>query len=199
MLRLWLIRHGMTQGNKESRYIGVTDEPLCPEGRKNLEKAEYPLPQEIYVSPLARCRETAQILFPGKRLHIIEELSECDFGKFENKNYKEHSEDKDYQAWIDSNGMLPFPGGESREDFMQRTIKGFQKAVIGCIRNRAFLGALVIHGGTIMNIMDVYAAEERGYYDWHVKNGGGYLIEIDTKLWLKGRREVKLCASWMEG
>ena len=26
--------------------------------------------------------------FPGKSFHIIEELSECDFGEFENKNYK---------------------------------------------------------------------------------------------------------------
>lgn len=199
MLKLWLIRHGMTKGNKEGRYIGITDEPLCPEGKAFLENMVYPKPQEVYVSPLERCRETAQILFPQNRLHIIEELSECNFGEFEKKNYKELSQNADYQAWIDSNGMLPFPGGESREEFIRRTIKGFQKAVIGCIRNRISLGALVIHGGTIMNIMDAYAQEERTYYDWHVKNGGGYLIEIDQDLWLKGRREVKLCAAKMEG
>ncbi|HIZ22344.1 MAG TPA: histidine phosphatase family protein [Candidatus Blautia faecigallinarum] len=199
MLKLWLIRHGMTEGNKYGRYIGITDEALCPEGREKLKRIAYPSPQQVYISPLARCRETAHILFPDKPLHIIEELSECDFGTFENKNYKELSQDPDYQAWVDSGGLLPFPEGESREAFMHRTDVGFQKAVTGCIRSGIALAALVIHGGTIMNIMYEYAGEDRSYYDWHVKNGGGYLVEIDTDLWLKGRRRLKLCGAVMEG
>lgn len=199
MLRLWLIRHGMTEGNRHGRYIGVTDEPLCEEGRDFLKKLSYPEPQMIFVSPMERCRETAQILFPGKAVHIIEELAECDFGDFENKNYKELSGNEDYQAWVDSNGMLPFPGGESREGFRRRTETGFQKAVAGCIRSGASLGALVIHGGTIMNIMDAYGEDDRPYYDWHVKNGGGYLVELDTELWKKDRCILRLCEAVMEG
>ena len=31
--KLILIRHGMTAGNREKRYIGMTDEKLCPIGR----------------------------------------------------------------------------------------------------------------------------------------------------------------------
>lgn len=89
MIRLYLIRHGQTPGNKLQRYIGTTDEPLSTEGKEFLEKLTYPIPEALYVSPLCRCVETAGILFPGKRFHIIEELSECDFGEFENKNYKE--------------------------------------------------------------------------------------------------------------
>ena len=50
--------------------------------------------------------------------------------------------------------------------------------------------ALVIHGGTIMNIMEEYADEERSFYDWHVKNGKGYEVEIDTELWKKERRSL---------
>ena len=30
--------------------------------------------------------------YPGKRLNIIDELAECDFGEFENKNYQELDE-----------------------------------------------------------------------------------------------------------
>ena len=92
MIRLYLIRHGQTPGNKLQRYIGTTDEPLSTEGKEFLEKLTYPMPEALYVSPLCRCVETAGILFPGKSFHIIEELSECDFGEFENKNYKELSE-----------------------------------------------------------------------------------------------------------
>ena len=129
MIRLYLIRHGQTPGNKLQRYIGTTDEPLSTEGKEFLEKLTYPMPEALYVSPLCRCVETAGILFPGKSFHIIEELSECDFGEFENKNYKELSGNQDYQRWIDSNGTLPFPGGESREAFKHRSLTGFQKAV----------------------------------------------------------------------
>ncbi len=107
--------------------------------------------------------ETAGILFPGKSFHIIEELSECDFGEFENKNYKELSGNQDYQRWIDSNGTLPFPGGESREAFKHRSLTGFQKAVTQCIRNKCKTAALVIHGGTIMNIMEEYADRPRAF------------------------------------
>ena len=65
----------MTEGNRHQRYIGVTDEPLCPEGIKRLKKMAYPKPQTIFVSPLRRCQETAGILFPGQRVRIIDQLA----------------------------------------------------------------------------------------------------------------------------
>ena len=95
--------------------------------------------------------------FPGKKLNIIDELAECDFGEFENKNYQELDGNEHYQSWIDSGGLLPFPGGESREEFKRRNVTGFQKAVNGCLRNGISLAALVVHGGTIMNVMEEYA------------------------------------------
>ena len=189
MLKLLLIRHGETEGNKLRRYIGKkTDEPLCEEGIKELSGLHYPDPEAVYVSPMLRCTQTAGILFPGKKLNIIDELAECDFGRFENKNYMELDGDEEYQAWIDSGGMLPFPGGESREAFKKRNVTGFEKVVNACIRKKIAYGALVVHGGTIMNIMEAFADEEKSFYDWHVKNGKGYEVEIDSDLWKKDRR-----------
>lgn len=199
MIKLWLIRHGKTEGNKLSRYIGTTDEPLCQEGTEFLHKMDYPKVQAVYVSPLKRCVQTAEILFPGEPVHIIEELSECDFGEFENKNYKELDGNADYQAWVDSNGMLPFPGGESREEAKRRNLTGFDKAVTRCIRRGISQAALVIHGGTIMNVMEEYAQIPRSFYEWHVKNGGGYEVELDENLWQKNRKELILKSSVMEG
>ena len=67
--KIHLIRHGLTRGNLEGRYIGVTDLPLCPQGRAQLEElleqGEYPMVERVYVSPLLRARQTAQLLFPG--------------------------------------------------------------------------------------------------------------------------------------
>ena len=195
MLKLYLIRHGQTPGNKLSRYIGTTDEPLSDEGREFLKKLSYPMPEELFVSPLLRCVETAEIFFPGKQLHIIEELSECNFGEFENKNYKELAGNENYQKWIDSNGTMPFPGGESREGFKYRSLTGFQKAVTQCIRKNVDTAALVIHGGTIMNIMEAYGEPKKSFYDWHVGNGQGYLVEVDTEAWKQGNNTLKVLKS----
>ena len=153
MLKLWLVRHGMTEGNSHQRYIGVTDEPLCEEGRKLLEKFTYPAVQALFVSPLKRCRETASILFPKGEQRIVPLLAECDFGEFENKNYKELLDNPHYQEWIDSNGTLPFPGGESKEECADRNLKGFDEVLKACRDEGVTEAALVVHGGTIMNIM----------------------------------------------
>ena len=192
MLKIWLIRHGMTEGNRHQRYIGVTDEPLCEEGRELLGKFTYPKPQAVFVSPLKRCLETAAILFGDPKVRIIDQLAECDFGEFENKNYKELSGDPRYQACIDSNGILAFPGGESKDECATRNLEGFQRAVSACIREEITEAALVVHGGTIMNIMEQYALPKKEFYEWHVGNGCGYLVELDPVLWKKDRRNLKL-------
>ena len=199
MIKLWLIRHGMTEGNRHQRYIGVTDEPLCPEGMELLKTFTYPKPQTIFVSPLRRCQETAEILFPGQKVRIIDQLAECNFGEFENKNYKELSDDPRYQEWIDSNGIMAFPGGESKEECAVRNLEGFQRVVTACIREQISEAALVVHGGTIMNIMEEYADIQKPFYEWHVRNGGGYEVELDENLWKNGRKQLRVNSAIMEG
>ena len=188
MIKIWLIRHGMTEGNRHQRYIGVTDEPLCPEGIERLKNITYPKPQAIFVSPLRRCQETAEILFPEQKVRIIDQLAECDFGAFENKNYKELSDDPRYQAWIDSNGTLPFPEGESRAEFIDRVCAGMENAADylrnyaqsnmcrDCGSDREVTVAAVVHGGTIMALLSHYGGGD--YYDYQVENAGGFTCRI---------------------
>ena len=38
--------------------------------------------------------------------------------------------------------------------------------------------ALVVHGGTIMAILDVCSRPHRDYYDWQIENGGVYAAEV---------------------
>lgn len=180
---IYLIRHGMTAGNRKKRYIGRTDEPLCQEGRERLEKIRerglYTEPVLLYVSPMLRCLETAQILFPGMEQNVIKNLRECDFGEFENQNYLELAGNANYQKWIDSNGMLPFPGGESREEFQTRSVKAFEKLEQFWKVNgyQGQTAALVVHGGTIMSILEKVGIPKRSYYDFQTGNGEGYRLE----------------------
>lgn len=174
MVKLYLVRHGKTYGNTLGRYIGTTDESLCSEGWEALRAVRYPRVDAVYASPMKRCLETAGILWPHMAVQCFERLRECDFGEFENKNYLELEGNPRYQAWVDSGGSLPFPGGESREAFRDRCKEGFLE-VLSAIREKGYQrAALVVHGGTIMSILEAYAVPAEGFYHWQVKNGRGY-------------------------
>ena len=86
-----LIRHGMTPGNEEHRYIGRTDEPLSQKGREQLltlqKKGVYPAAACVAASPLERCRQTAELLYPGQAPCVFDQFREMDFGAFEGHNY----------------------------------------------------------------------------------------------------------------
>lgn len=174
-MKIVFIRHGLTAGNLEKRYIGSTDEPLCPEGIAQLKVMKYPQCGVLICSPMKRCIESAEILFPGQGYITDEKLRECDFGDFEGKNYTELADDMHYQNWINSGGTMPFPDGESPEAFRKRCNSAFESI----IRNNAPASsiAFVVHGGTIMSILEKHAVPYRPYFDWHCENGHGYICE----------------------
>lgn len=183
-----LIRHGKTAGNQEGRYIGSTDQPLCEAGIRDLQEADYQPAEQIYVSPLKRCIQTAGIIFPEVPRLIIEELRECDFGAFENKNYHELCHRPEYQAWLDSAGTMAFPGGEEPDVFRRRCCLGFEKVLADISQKGWKRAAMVVHGGTIMSILEAFAEPKCSFYDWQVKNGGGYCLQVDEELWHSGRK-----------
>ena len=163
-------------------------------------------PDRLYASPMRRCLETADILFDGQKVRTIENFRETDFGAFEGKNYMELSGNPDYQAWIDSNGEMAFPGGESREEFIRRSVEGFREMVQDierCIAQDtgrthggtescagdqrlqrvggmpAFCAAAVVHGGTIMAVLQRLFGGD--YYSYHVGNGEGYAFSLERR------------------
>lgn len=177
-MKIYLIRHGKTAGNILRRYIGVTDEPLCEAGISELRGKRYPDCSLVISSPMKRCIESARIIYPSRELVTCAELSECNFGDFEGKNYRELSGNADYQRWIDSGGALPFPNGEAPGEFKARVVRGFDE-MIGRYSGREAI-AFVVHGGVIMAILERYAVPRRGFYDYRVDNGGGFAAVFDV-------------------
>lgn len=196
-MKVILVRHGMTIGNTQKKYIGTTDESLCEAGihalQEYVRQGLYPSADRLFVSPMRRCVETAKLLYPALSPVMIDDFRECDFGAFEGKNYLDLAEDEAYQHWIDSNGTLPFPGGEAVNAFKRRCVVAFRQcveAVIGAGDMRSdrrssaedTIGSdasvvVVAHGGTIMAIMEHYAEPRKDYYDYQVTNGLGYVAE----------------------
>ncbi|MDO5292995.1 MAG: histidine phosphatase family protein [bacterium] len=181
-MRVVFIRHGMTAGNESKRYVGTTDESLCEKGRILIQQKvlanKYPDIKQLVVSPMKRCVETADIIYPAMQKISYEKLKECDFGEFEYKNYMDLADNPSFQDWIDSEGKLPFPGGESMEQFRARCVEAFLQVIEEA--KEEIIG-LVVHGGTIMSILSEYCKERDGYFDWMVKNGCGFICEYDTQ------------------
>ncbi|MCQ2521611.1 MAG: histidine phosphatase family protein [Lachnospiraceae bacterium] len=186
MKQILLLRHGKTKGNLEGRYIGArTDEPLCQDGishllqRKESLQKELSFVQMVYVSPMQRAIQTAEILFPGIKPMPLEQLKEIDFGDFENKNYEELNGNADYQKWIDQGGKSDYPGGEGYNAFIQRSMHGFRKVLIDMEQRNLHSAGVVCHGGNIMSVMSILSGKD--YFDFQIGNAEGFLLEIETK------------------
>ena len=178
-IQLTLMRHAQTKGNLEHRYNGIIDEPLCEQGIEVCQQREPDLSVgKVYVSPLLRARQTAQICFPNARQLVVEDLRETDFGIFEGKNFEDLKDDARYRRWVESNCEDPCSQGETNTQFTTRVADAFAQLV--SITAAAGEDELVIvaHGGTVMAVMARYAQERRGFHDWHVPNCGGYRATI---------------------
>ena len=170
-MKILLLRHGATAGNRQRRYIGRTDEPLSPDGIRQAEAAGalpgYPF---VYVSPLLRARQTAEILFPGAEQVALKDLREMDFGVFEGRNAAEMEEDPAYRSWVESGCLAPCPGGESRQGFSRRVQRCFGEVVCSHLAQGTECLVFVVHGGVIMAVLEQFARPAVNYYEGYVDN-----------------------------
>lgn len=164
-MEIYFIRHGKTKGNEEHRYVGRTDEALSESGIKVLEKniSKDSEVQMVYVSPMLRCRQTAEILYPGIPVMIENKLRETDFGIFEYKNYEELKDNPFYQKWIDEMGEGAIPQGESGTEFRERSREGFLNCLKDALKKGMKRIAFVVHGGTIMAVLDYFSRRRLSY------------------------------------
>lgn len=169
MKTVLLIRHGSTAGNLERRYIGRTDEELCQLGIEQAHALNGLQADVLFVSPMARTRQTATIAFPDTEQILIPDLRETDFGIFEGLTANELSDNSAYRSWVDSNCETPIPGGEAVSVFKARCVAAFLAAMETVADGQS--AAFVIHGGCIMAILEALAEPKREFYAYHISNG----------------------------
>lgn len=193
-MKIILLRHGLTEGNITKKFIGVTDDPLCAEGLSKLHvKREVYITDfiakcnliELFVSPMTRCIQSAEALFPKMEFTVVEDLRECDFGILEGKNHEDLSENKEYLEFVNNPTADCFPGGENIEGFLGRCASSFKVCLLKYLDVLNEIDSddalvFVVHGGTIMGIMDRFANSDESipYYKWNVDNGCGYIAEL---------------------
>lgn len=203
-MKIFLIRHLPTPGNKKRQYIGRTDEDLSQaavERFRRQRKAEaghpanpdpaysrpvYPQVERIITSPLKRCIQTAELIWPGREIMTEPMLRECDFGLYEGKTYEELKNEPEYVRWMESGGMTAFPEGEDQAAFRGRCVSAARRWIGRLLDEGTQSAAFVVHGGTIMAVLEQLAEGAHDFYRWQAENGGGYAARAEREEWNSG-------------
>lgn len=189
-----LFRHGLTEGNKQGKYMGWNDSPLSEEAVSKL--SAYSLHQSSYdlfiSSDINRCLHTMNLLFPMVEPELFMEFREMHFGSFQGKSYEELKDDESYQLWIGD--MITYfpPNGESYQQFMNRIEQGWEKVVRHVVENGKRNPFIVTHGGVIKCLLSKYGPTEKNFWEWKVIHGNGYELEFKLDELRRGGRCISL-------
>ncbi len=179
-MKLFLIRHGMTDWNAEKRIQGRTDRPLSNEGIAAIRRCR--LSAELaqltwYCSPLKRALQTAEIL--GIKKPVIEQaLIEMHWGEWEGQILKPlRKQLGDIMRDNEARGLdFRPPNGESPRQVQQR-LASWLKAIAG----RGSDCGAVVHKGIIRCVYSLaFGWDMRGEspveFDWR----SAHKFEVDA-------------------
>ncbi len=183
--RIFLIRHGETNWNKEGRFQGQIDIPLNNNGKDQASKTSEYLKginfNKAFSSSMNRPYETAQIILRNnKELKIIklDALAEISHGLWEGKLEAEINEEWPnlLKNWHDKPAEVIMPEGESIREVSERSVKAFKKICLSQKENDLTL--LVAHDAVnktlICNILSIDCSNI-----WKIKQGNGGITVID--------------------
>lgn len=129
-MKIYFVRHGETDWNKERKIQGQVDIPLNEFGRhlaRETAKGLRDVPFDVcFTSPLGRARETAQIILQGRDVPILEDkrILEMNFGVLEGKCCSKEGWDvpDSFQMFFDDPVHYQAPeGGEDFQAVWKRT------------------------------------------------------------------------------
>lgn len=161
--RIYFIRHGETDWNREGRLQGQRDIPLNDLGRAQAEEAgrrlatlvaPHPLPW--HVSPLQRTQETAKrarlsVEMADEGYLLEDRLKELSFGRWEGLTWREVKQSDPAGAArreADKWGMVP-PDGESYALLIARLQPWLDTVTQDCV--------VVAHGGVARGLLHLVA------------------------------------------
>ena len=189
--RLYLIRHGRTRANDEGIYIGRTDYALSDKGRlelvEKMENYDYPYVDVVYSSPLKRCTETAELLYPGTDLIAVPDLQEMYLGKFENKSFDDLLTDKEYQAWMEGGKGAAPPEGESADEVMARAYKALHGIIMDMMDREVYNGAVITHAGIIIDMLTGFCLPKVQDGAVKIPFGEGFELQASASMWARSQ------------
>ena len=183
--RIFLVRHGETNWNKEGRFQGQINIPLNNNGKNQAKKASEYLNEinfnKAFSSSMDRPYETAQIILQNSsdiEITKIKELVEISHGlwegKLENEIQKQWPEL--LKNWHEHPEEVIMPSGESIKEVSERSVKAWDEICLAQKNNDLTL--LVAHDAVnktlICNILGIDFSNI-----WMIKQGNGGITIID--------------------
>lgn len=132
MLEIWWVRHSTTDWNDVKRWQGHTDVPLNKKGRdmaQLLEKRLKDIPfDECWSSDLSRCRQTAELALPGRKILLDPRLRELSMGYLEGRTWDEISPNlqRSVEDWWKHPYDEKFPGSQESLADVTARVKAWQ-------------------------------------------------------------------------
>ncbi len=169
---LFLVRHGKT--GFPGCYIGSRNVPLAPEGIVQIETLQESLQAQtfdkIFASPMLRCRQTCEILFPNTAVTYHDKLREIDFGLWEGLDFEQISrqDPEIVNKWVAEPSGFTFPEGESVSSFVERV------QIMGTELSQAEGEKILVvcHGGVIRGLLCHFLGiDPLNYLLFQVKKG----------------------------
>lgn len=151
-MKIYAIRHGLTELNKKGIFNGHIDEELSPEGIEQAKIAIPLIPKEIkkiYSSSQKRAKQTAEIINSELKVPISfhDELGELSMGTLDGQDFTEERKIKHKSLQYD---WSPY-GGESVEDVKKRILKILNEIRLATIKNDGEV--LVVTSGGIIRLL----------------------------------------------
>ena len=185
--RIALIRHGETKWSLQRRHTGRTNIPLDEAGRRKAVElrpvvARVPGIEDavVYVSPLRRARDTADLAGVGAHAIVCDDLLEWDYGIYEGRRTSDiRRMIPGWSVWTN-----PIVGGETMEQVGARADRMIARAL-----ERPGLTVMVAHA----HILRILAARWCG-----LPPSGGQIFTLHAaSLSVLGHeREVQVIEHW---
>lgn len=153
--RLVVVRHGVTDWNREGRFQGHLDPPLADDGQLEARLAARRIagdpalrPARIVASSLARAAQTAEAIGAAVGVAVDPDprLMEIGQGEWEGRTHADLavSDAARYRAWREATGIRQPPGGETVASAAWRL-----RALLDDLSDGPWPTLVVSHGGTI--------------------------------------------------
>ncbi len=171
-IKLYIVRHGATIWNKETRYQGQTDVPLSTDGEQQAEKIARRFASEeieaVYSSPLKRALDTAQTIARPHKLSVgvLQGMKEIGFGDWEGQAYT-HVRDQyseELRQWIHDPLSYNIPNGEPLPKLRIRVEESLQEILSQHPTGNI---VLVAHSGTIRMLFCIMLKMDLSAF-WHI-------------------------------
>lgn len=148
-MEIYLIRHTTPLIDKGTCY-GQADLDVTESFEEEAACIQPHLPSHIETvisSPLKRCRQLAQHLFPNHTIQYDDRIKEIHCGEWEMQPW-DNIDKQHLDSWMADIINVSIPGGESYQQLYERTVAFFKEAL-----HRYSSLAIVAHGGVLRSLL----------------------------------------------